>query len=118
MRFPSIGGDLTRGSRHRRAAGVPARRRGRCRVLAAAGISCGMLALGHAGAEGVAPAPAPAAAPAPADPAPGPGLAGSFSGTAAADGVRVGLAIPSFLIIENFVDGGGPTAQASLDSLG
>lgn len=43
---------------------------------------------------------------------------GAFSGTASADGVRVGLSIPSFLIIENFVDGGGPTAQAVLDSLG
>ena len=43
---------------------------------------------------------------------------GAFSGTASADGIRVGLAIPNFLIIENFVDGGGPSAQATLDSLG
>ena len=45
-------------------------------------------------------------------------MGGAFSGTASADGVRVSLTIPSFLIIENFVDGGGPSAQASLDSLG
>jgi hypothetical protein len=44
--------------------------------------------------------------------------AAAFSGTASADGIRVGLAIPDFLIIENFVDGGGPSAQATLDSLG
>ncbi|HYR62085.1 MAG TPA: hypothetical protein VET24_05555 [Actinomycetota bacterium] len=43
---------------------------------------------------------------------------GAFSGTASADGIRVGLSVPNFLIIENFVDGGGPSAQATLDSLG
>jgi hypothetical protein len=43
---------------------------------------------------------------------------GSFSGTASAQGVQVNLAIPDYLIVQNFLDGGGPTAQASLDSLG
>ena len=56
-------------------------------------------------------------APAPAARAEAPGR-GAFSGTASADGIRVGLAIPNFLIIENLVDGGGPSAQATLDSLG
>lgn len=45
-------------------------------------------------------------------------LTGSFSGTAAADGVRLNVAIPDYLLIEDFVDGGGPSAQAVLDSLG
>ena len=44
--------------------------------------------------------------------------AGTFSGTAVADGVRVNVSIPSYLLVEDFVDGGGPSAQAVLDSLG
>jgi hypothetical protein len=43
---------------------------------------------------------------------------GTFSGTAAADGVRVNVAVPDYLLIRDFVDGGGPSAQAVLDSLG
>jgi hypothetical protein len=43
---------------------------------------------------------------------------GSFSGTASAAGVQVNLAIPDYLIVQNFLDGGGPAAQAALDSLG
>lgn len=43
---------------------------------------------------------------------------GTFSGTASADAVRVNVAVPNYLLIEDFVDGGGPSAQAVLDSLG
>jgi hypothetical protein len=32
--------------------------------------------------------------------------------------VEVNVSIPNYLIIQNFVDGGGPTAEAQLDSLG
>jgi hypothetical protein len=44
--------------------------------------------------------------------------AGTFSGTAVADGVRVNVAIPDYQQIEDYVDGGGPSAQAVLDSHG
>ena len=44
--------------------------------------------------------------------------AGTYSGQASADGIRATLALRDYLIVEDFVDGGGPTAQASLDSLG
>jgi hypothetical protein len=47
-----------------------------------------------------------------------PSLDGSFSGTASAYGVQVDVSIPNYLIIQSFVDGGGPTAQAQLNSLG
>ena len=43
---------------------------------------------------------------------------GSFSATAASDAFRLQYEIPKFLAVERFVDGGGPTAQAQLDSLG
>lgn len=43
---------------------------------------------------------------------------GSFSGTAVADAVRANVRVPDYLLIEDFVDGGGPSAQAVLDSLG
>lgn len=42
----------------------------------------------------------------------------TFNGQAAADGVRATIAVKDYLIVEDFVDGGGPTAQAALDSLG
>jgi len=42
---------------------------------------------------------------------------GAFAGTASADGVHVNLSIPDYLIVQNFVDAPGPTAQAALDSL-
>ncbi|MGQ0465020.1 MAG: hypothetical protein ACT4QG_06830 [Sporichthyaceae bacterium] len=42
----------------------------------------------------------------------------SFAGLATADGVRLQIALKDYLIVEDFVDGGGPTAVASLDSLG
>ena len=50
----------------------------------------------------------------------GAGSAGfsNFAGTASAFGVEVNISIPNYLIISNFVDGGGPTAEAQLDSLG
>jgi hypothetical protein len=47
-----------------------------------------------------------------------PAFNGSFSGTASAYGVQINVSIPNYLIIQNFVDGGGPTAQAQLNSLG
>nr|MDQ3292853.1 hypothetical protein [Actinomycetota bacterium] len=43
---------------------------------------------------------------------------GTFSGTAVADAVRANVRIPDYLLISDFVDGGGPSAQAVLDSLG
>lgn len=43
---------------------------------------------------------------------------GTFSATASADVVRANLAIPNYLLIKDFVDGGGPSAQAVMDSLG
>jgi hypothetical protein len=42
----------------------------------------------------------------------------TFAGKATADGVRARVAITDYLIIEDFVDGGGPTTSATLDSLG
>lgn len=43
---------------------------------------------------------------------------GTFSGGASADVVRANLSIPDYLIVQDFLDGGGPSAQAVLDSLG
>lgn len=43
---------------------------------------------------------------------------GSFQGQAAADGVRATVSLKDYLIVEDLVDGGGPTAQANLNSLG
>lgn len=39
-----------------------------------------------------------------------------WSGTAAADGVRVDVIVDGFLFVNNIVDAGGPTAQASVGS--
>lgn len=39
-----------------------------------------------------------------------------WSGTAAADGVRVDVIVDGFLFVDNIVDAGGPTAQASAGS--
>jgi hypothetical protein len=41
-----------------------------------------------------------------------------YSGVAAGDGIRVRFHVPDFLVVEDFVDAGAPTAQASLDSIG
>ncbi len=43
---------------------------------------------------------------------------GTFRGQASADGIRATIAVKDYLIVEDFIDGGGPTAQAGLDSLG
>ncbi len=43
---------------------------------------------------------------------------GTFNGQASADGIRATVALKDYLIVEDFIDGGGPTAQAALDSLG
>jgi len=53
----------------------------------------------------------------PTGPAPATGFA-TFAGKATADGVRARIAVTDYLIIEDFVDGGGPTTSATLDSLG
>ena len=42
----------------------------------------------------------------------------TYNGQASANASYVLFALPKFLIIENLVNGGGPTAQAALDSLG
>lgn len=42
----------------------------------------------------------------------------SYSGTAASDGTRLTVTIPNFIAVDTPVDGGGPTAQARLDSFG
>jgi hypothetical protein len=53
---------------------------------------------------------------------PSPGRADSpfaaVDARASADAFRLGVAVRKFLIVENFVDGGGPTAQAQLTSVG
>lgn len=49
---------------------------------------------------------------------PGVSAAGSFSGKASAEGIRSRVAVTDFLIFEDLVDGGGPAAQAALDSVG
>ena len=41
-----------------------------------------------------------------------------YSGVAAGDGVRIRLHVPDFLVVEDFVDAGAPTAQASIDGIG
>lgn len=43
--------------------------------------------------------------------------AGTFNGTSSADGVRVYYEVKGFLIVERFIDGGAPVAQASVSSL-
>lgn len=53
--------------------------------------------------------------------APVPGAAqgiGSYTGVASADAYRATVEVPGFLIVEKFVDGGGPSAQAAVDSSG
>ena len=46
------------------------------------------------------------------------GFGGSFSALAAADGVRVTVIVPHGGLADEVVDGGGPSAQARIDSLG
>ncbi|HYH49381.1 MAG TPA: hypothetical protein VEG38_07510 [Acidimicrobiia bacterium] len=46
------------------------------------------------------------------------GAAGDYAATASADGVRVGMAVRRFLVVEQFLDAGAPSAQAHVDSLG
>lgn len=41
----------------------------------------------------------------------------SFSGVAAADAVRITTSAPGFLVVEDFIDGGGPTAQAAVSDV-
>ena len=43
---------------------------------------------------------------------------GTYTGVAAADAYRATVEIPGFLIVERFFDGGGPSAQAAVDSSG
>ena len=41
----------------------------------------------------------------------------SFSGVASADGVRISTSAPGFLVVEDFIDGGGPSAQAAVSDV-
>ncbi|HEY4408319.1 MAG TPA: hypothetical protein VGO87_00430, partial [Acidimicrobiia bacterium] len=41
----------------------------------------------------------------------------SYSGVASADGVRITTSAPGFLVVEDFVDAGGPTAQAAVSDV-
>jgi hypothetical protein len=41
----------------------------------------------------------------------------SFSGVASADGLRITTSAPGFLVVEDFVDAGGPTAQAAVSDV-
>lgn len=41
----------------------------------------------------------------------------AFSAVAAADGMRVSASAPGFLVVEDFIDAGGPTAQAAISDL-
>jgi hypothetical protein len=41
-----------------------------------------------------------------------------YSGVAAGDGVRIRFHVPDFLVVEDFVDAGAPTAQAGIDGIG
>jgi hypothetical protein len=41
----------------------------------------------------------------------------SFSGVASADAVRFTTSAPGFLVVEDFIDGGGPTAQAAVSDV-
>ena len=41
----------------------------------------------------------------------------SYSGVASADGIRVTTSAPGFLVVEDFIDGGGPTAQAAVSDV-
>ena len=41
----------------------------------------------------------------------------SFSGIASADAVRFTTSAPGFLVVEDFIDGGGPTAQAAVSDV-
>lgn len=53
-----------------------------------------------------------------ADESPSEGTLTSFGGKASADLIQASFSIPGFLIISNFFEGPGPTAQAAIDSLG
>jgi len=41
-----------------------------------------------------------------------------YSALAAGDGMRINFRMPDFLVVEDFVDSGAPTAQARIDSVG
>lgn len=41
----------------------------------------------------------------------------SFSGVASADAIRITTSAPGFLVVEDFIDGGGPTAQAAVSDV-
>jgi hypothetical protein len=45
-------------------------------------------------------------------------VGGAYQATASAEGVRVGVAAPRFLLVEQLVDAGAPVAQAAVDGLG
>ena len=41
-----------------------------------------------------------------------------FQASAAADGARLSITVPGATVVDQIIDGGGPTAQAAIDSLG
>ena len=41
----------------------------------------------------------------------------SYSGVASADGLRITTSAPGFLVVEDFIDAGGPTAQAAVSDV-
>ncbi len=77
------------------------------RALACAGLAIVGLALGPAAPSGAAGARGFGGVP-----------RNDFAATASADGFRVGVAVRRFLVVEQFVDAGAPSAQAHVDSLG
>ena len=42
----------------------------------------------------------------------------AYSALAAGDGMRINFRMPDFLVVEDFIDAGAPTAQARIDSVG
>lgn len=92
--------------KHRR----PADGKGRRRIAATAFVTVLTPAAGTLGAAAAFAADYPSTA---AD-----FTGGTYNGQASADGVRATISLKDYLIVEDVLDGGGPTAQASLDSLG
>src|SRR5688572_14937189 len=41
-----------------------------------------------------------------------------YQAGAAADGARLSVTVPGATVVDQIIDGGGPTAQAAIDSLG
>ena len=46
-----------------------------------------------------------------------PGQSLRYQASAAADGARLSVTVPGATVVDQVIDGGGPTAQAAVDSL-